>query len=67
MCSNAVIFSTDGKFCPVSNFTELHALTLAACSYAVLFIERRGFHVNFLLFLLVGIVLMDVLLTAVAK
>ena len=30
------IFSTGGKFQPVSNFTELHALTLAACSYALL-------------------------------
>jgi len=30
------IFSTGGKFCPVSNFTELYALTLATCSYALL-------------------------------
>ena len=30
------IFSTSGKFQPVSNFTELHALTLAARSYALL-------------------------------
>ena len=29
------IFSTGGKFQPVSNFTELHALTLAARSYAL--------------------------------
>ena len=31
-----VCFSTGGKFRPVSNFTELHALTLAAHSYALL-------------------------------
>ena len=30
------IFSTGGNFWPVSNFTELHALTPAACSYALL-------------------------------
>ena len=30
------IFSTGGKFRPVPNFTELHALTLAAHSYALL-------------------------------
>ena len=30
------IFRTGGKFWLVSNFTELHALTLAACSYVVL-------------------------------
>ena len=30
------IFSTGGKFRPVSNFTELHALTQAARSYALL-------------------------------
>ena len=30
------IFSTGGKFRPVSNFTKLHVLTLAACSYALL-------------------------------
>ena len=29
------IFSTGGKFQPVSNFTELHTLTLAARSYAL--------------------------------
>ena len=29
-------FSTGGKFRPVSNFTKLHALTLAARSYALL-------------------------------
>ena len=29
-------FSTGGKFRPVSNFAELHALTLAARSYALL-------------------------------
>ena len=33
---HVTIFSTGGKFQPVSNFTELHALTLAACSYALL-------------------------------
>ena len=32
------IFSTGGKFQPVSNSTELHALTPAACSYALLVI-----------------------------
>ena len=30
------IFSTSGKFQPVSNFTELHALTLAARCYVLL-------------------------------
>ena len=30
------IFSTDSKFQPVSNFTELHAIILAARSYALL-------------------------------
>ena len=36
-CAGRVtIFSTGGKFRPVSNFTELHALTLAARSYALL-------------------------------
>ena len=30
------IFSTGGKFRPVSNFTELHALTQASHSYALL-------------------------------
>ena len=29
------IFSAGGKFQPVSKFTELHALTLAARSYAL--------------------------------
>ena len=32
------IFSNGGEFRPVSNFTELHALTLAAHSYAFLFV-----------------------------
>ena len=32
----ATIFSTSGKFRLVSNFTELHALTPAARSYALL-------------------------------
>ena len=31
-----IIFSTSDKFRPVSNFTELHALTLAAHSCALL-------------------------------
>ena len=31
-----LIFITGSKFQLVSNFTELHALTLAACSYALL-------------------------------
>ena len=38
-CAGCVtIFSTGSKFRPVSNFTQLHvhAVTLAACSYAVL-------------------------------
>ena len=38
-CSFAVcviIFSTGGKFRPVSNFTELHTLTLATRFYALL-------------------------------
>ena len=30
------VFSTAGNFRPVSNFMELHALTLAARSYALL-------------------------------
>ena len=30
------IFSSGGKFQPVSSFTELHTLTQAACSYAFL-------------------------------
>ena len=40
MCMHAacrvhvIIFSTGGKFQPVSNLMELHALTLAARSYA---------------------------------
>ena len=33
---HVTIFSTGRKFHPVSNFTELHVLTLAACSYALL-------------------------------
>ena len=37
-CAGRVtVFSTGGKFGPVLNFTELHALTLAARSYALLF------------------------------
>ena len=36
-CAGRVtIFSTGGKFRPVSNFTYLHTLTLATCSYALL-------------------------------
>ena len=35
------IFSTGGKFCSVSIFTQLHALTLVACSYALL-VEGLG-------------------------
>ena len=42
-CAGRVtIFSTGGKFRPVSNFTWLHALTLAARSYALL-IGIRGY------------------------
>ena len=33
---HVTIFSTGGKFRPVSIFTQLHALTLVACSYALL-------------------------------
>ena len=33
---HVTIFSTGCKFRPVSNFTQLHALTLAARSYALL-------------------------------
>ena len=36
MCSMCYYFCSDGKFQLVSNFTELHALTQAACSYALL-------------------------------
>ena len=35
------IFSTGGKFRPVSNFTELHAHTLVARSYALLYILHQ--------------------------
>ena len=31
-----IIFGTGGKFQLACNFTMLHALTLAACSYALL-------------------------------
>ena len=31
-----IFFRTSSKFCPVSNFTYLHALTQVACSYALL-------------------------------
>ena len=34
-----LIFITGSKFQLVSNFTELHALTLATCSYALLLLE----------------------------
>ena len=34
--ASVTIFSTGGKFQPVSNFTLLHALTLAARSYVLL-------------------------------
>ena len=33
---HVTIFSADGKFRPVSDFTELHGLTLAACSCVLL-------------------------------
>ena len=37
VCTGRVtIFSTGSKFRPVSNFMYLHALPLAACSYALL-------------------------------
>ena len=38
LCMHVAIFSICGKFRPVSNFTWLHALTLAACSYALLYV-----------------------------
>ena len=42
-CTGRVtIFSTGGKFGPVLNFTELHALTLAARSYALLLTELHA-------------------------
>ena len=37
---HVTIFSTGGKFRPVLNFTELHALTQAAYSYALLRIVK---------------------------
>ena len=41
---HVTIFSSGGKFWPVSNFTELHTLTLAAHSYALLlgYIDNRN-------------------------
>ena len=33
---HVTIFSTGGRFQPTSNFTEVHVLTLAVCSYAFL-------------------------------
>ena len=44
---NVAIFSTDGKFQPISYFTELHALTQAPRSYV---------HIYILHFILVSIV-----------
>ena len=66
MYSNIAIFSTDSKFFPVSNFIELHALTLAACSYVVLFIGRRVFTLP-IFFFTVSACGHGCLLTAVAK
>ena len=43
MCSMCYYFSTGSKFQPVSNFTELHALTLAVCSYALLDVDNSLF------------------------
>ena len=41
-CSECVtIFSSGGKFRLVSNFTELHATTLATCSYALLMFRGK--------------------------
>ena len=40
------IFSTGGKFHPGSNFTELHTLTLATCSYALLQYATLSCYVN---------------------
>ena len=36
------IFSTGGKFHPVSIFTQLHALTLVSCSYNVCVLGHDG-------------------------
>ena len=44
------IFSTGGKFRPVSNFTELHTLTLAACFYALLYYAQPYASLVLLLF-----------------
>ena len=38
---HVTIFSTGGKFWPVSNFMELHAPTLATCSYALLMFRDK--------------------------
>ena len=39
---HVTIFSTSGKSHPISHFAELHALTLAAHSYALLIQEIVG-------------------------
>ena len=44
------IYSTGGKFRLVSNFTQLHALTLAACSYS-LDVTQEAAGAFFMLFL----------------
>ena len=49
------IFSTGGKFQPVSNSTELHALTPAACSYALLVILLPSMYIHFFFYLTFGI------------
>ena len=37
-----LFFSTDGKFRPVSNFMQLHTLTLATRSYTLLSEKSQG-------------------------
>ena len=37
---HVTILSKDDKFQPASNLMELHALTLATCSYALLYVQR---------------------------
>ena len=37
---HVIVFSTGGKFCPESNFMELHAVTQATRSYALILIHN---------------------------
>jgi len=43
---HVTIFSNGSKFHPVSNFTGLHALTLAAHSYALLFLVHHALSIT---------------------